>query len=74
MTDSTEPALPSAAALAAPPATSIPRLIVVLACAGFGSTFARPLRGAPGRRARPGPRSDAHTVALLSTAFALPYA
>ena len=40
MTDSTEPALSSRAAVSAPPATSIPRLILVLACAGFGSTFA----------------------------------
>ena len=74
MTDSTEPALTSAAARAAPPDTSIPRLIVVLACAGFGSTFAlrsvEPLVGVLARDLA----SDAHTVALLSTAFALPYA
>ncbi len=74
MTDSTEPALAPAAAIAGPPAPSIPRLIVVLACAGFGSTFAlrsvEPLVGVLARDLG----SDAHTVALLSTAFALPYA
>ena len=56
------------------PAGSIPRLILVLACAGFGSTFAlrsvEPLVGVLARDLA----SDAHTVALLSTAFALPYA
>ena len=56
------------------PAGSIPRLIIVLACAGFGSTFAlrsvEPLVGVLARDLA----SDAHTVALLSTAFALPYA
>ena len=56
------------------PAASIPRLILVLACAGFGSTFAlrsvEPLVGVLARDLA----SDAHTVALLSTAFALPYA
>ncbi len=55
-------------------AASIPRLIVVLACAGFGSTFAlrsvEPLVGVLARDLA----SDVHTVALLSTAFALPYA
>lgn len=74
MTDSTEPALVPAATLPKSPPTSIPRLIVVLACAGFGSTFAlrsvEPLVGVLARDLA----SDAHTVALLSTAFALPYA
>lgn len=57
-----------------PPASSISRLIVVLSFAGFASTFAgrsvEPLVGVLARDLR----SDAHTVALLSTAFALPYA
>ncbi len=58
------------------PATAdpIPRLIVILACAGFGSTFAlrslEPLVGAIARDLG----GDPHRVALLSTAFALPYA
>ena len=56
------------------PATSIPRLILVLACAGFGSSFAlrsvEPMVGVLARDLA----SDTHTVALLSTAFALPYA
>ena len=72
MTDSPEPALTHTAPLAAEPTTSIPRLIVVLACAGFGSTFAlrsvEPLVGVLARDLA----SDANTVALLSTAFALP--
>ena len=46
----------------------------MLACAGFGSTFAlrsvEPLVGVLARDLA----SNAHTVALLSTAFALPYA
>lgn len=57
-----------------PPAPSIGRLILVLAVAGFASTFAwrsvEPLVGVLARDLG----SDAHTVALLSTAFALPYA
>ncbi|MBE7244922.1 MAG: MFS transporter [Actinomycetospora chiangmaiensis] len=52
----------------------IRRLIVILACAGFGSTFAlrsfEPLVGVIARDFA----SDPHRVALLSTAFALPYA
>ncbi|WP_375466394.1 MFS transporter, partial [uncultured Methylobacterium sp.] len=59
------------------PPTSVPsigRLILVLAVAGFVSTFAwrsvEPLVGVLARDLG----SDAHTVALLSTAFALPYA
>ena len=75
MLDRQEPALTP---VRDPPAgagqPSIPRLIVVLACAGFGSTFAlrsvEPLVGVLARDLG----SDAHTVALLSTAFALPYA
>ncbi|MDP4004202.1 MFS transporter [Methylobacterium sp. NEAU K] len=74
MPDSQEPVLSPPAALIAKPASSIPRLIVVLACAGFGSTFAlrsvEPLVGVLARDLA----SDAQTVALLSTAFALPYA
>ncbi|MCJ2117997.1 MFS transporter [Methylobacterium sp. J-001] len=75
MLDRQEPALtPSATHGSEPAAASIPRLIVVLACAGFGSTFAlrsvEPLVGVLARDLG----SDAHTVALLSTAFALPYA
>ncbi|KAB1073270.1 MFS transporter [Methylobacterium planeticum] len=58
----------------AEPAPSTLRLIAVLAVAGFASTFAgrsvEPLVGVLARDLR----SDAHTVALLSTAFALPYA
>ena len=50
------------------------RLIVILAFAGFASTFAgrsiEPLVGVLARDLQ----SDPHTVALLSTAFALPYA
>ncbi|TXN39476.1 MFS transporter [Methylobacterium sp. WL30] len=57
-----------------PSTSSIARLILVLAAAGFSSTFAwrsvEPLVGVLARDLR----SDAHTVALLSTAFALPYA
>lgn len=57
-----------------PSAPSIGRLILVLAVAGFASTFAwrsvEPLVGVLARDLG----SDAHTVALLSTAFALPYA
>ena len=53
---------------------STARLILVLAAAGFSSTFAwrsvEPLVGVLARDLG----SDAHTVALLSTAFALPYA
>ncbi len=56
------------------PVDPIPRLIVVLACAGFGSTFAlrsfEPLVGVIARDLG----GDPHRVALLSTAFALPYA
>ncbi|MDP4023511.1 MFS transporter [Methylobacterium sp. NEAU 140] len=56
------------------PDPAIRRLIVVLACAGFGSTVAlrsaEPLVGVLARDLA----SDTHTVALLSTAFALPYA
>ncbi|CAA2156068.1 3-hydroxybenzoate transporter MhbT [Methylobacterium brachiatum] len=75
MLDRQEPALtPPATRAPEPAAGSIPRLIVVLACAGFGSTFAlrsvEPLVGVLARDLG----SDAHTVALLSTAFALPYA
>ncbi|WP_419830871.1 MFS transporter [Methylobacterium sp.] len=75
MLDRQEPALtPSATRAPEPAAASIPRLIVVLACAGFGSTFAlrsvEPLVGVLARDLG----SDTHTVALLSTAFALPYA
>lgn len=59
---------------AAPMAFSTTRLIVILAVAGFASTFAgraiEPLVGVLARDLR----SDPHTVALLSTAFALPYA
>ncbi|WP_027171896.1 MFS transporter [Methylobacterium sp. 10] len=59
---------------AAPTAFSTKRLIVILAVAGFASTFAgraiEPLVGVLARDLR----SDPHTVALLSTAFALPYA
>ncbi|KQT90525.1 MFS transporter [Methylobacterium sp. Leaf466] len=60
---------------AAPPATSsATRLIVILSVAGFASTFAgrsiEPLVGVLARDLA----SDPHTVALLSTAFALPYA
>lgn len=55
-------------------ANPIPRLIVILACAGFGSTFAlrsvEPLVGVIARDLG----GDPHRVALLSTAFALPYA
>ncbi|MCC0804646.1 MFS transporter [Methylobacterium sp. W2] len=55
-------------------AFSTTRLIVILAVAGFASTFAgraiEPLVGVLARDLR----SDPHTVALLSTAFALPYA
>jgi predicted MFS family arabinose efflux permease len=55
-------------------APALTRLIVVLACAGFGSTFAlrsvEPLVGAIARDLG----GDPHRVALLSTAFALPYA
>lgn len=54
--------------------SSITRLILILAGAGFASTFAgrsiEPLVGVLARDLR----SDPHTVALLSTAFALPYA
>ena len=54
--------------------SSIARLILVLSAAGFSSTFAwrsvEPLVGVLARDLG----SDAHTVALLSTAFALPYA
>lgn len=57
-----------------PAASSTTRLIVILAAAGFASTFAgraiEPLVGVLARDLR----SDPHTVALLSTAFALPYA
>lgn len=53
---------------------STTRLIVILAVAGFASTFAgrsiEPLVGVLARDLQ----SDPHTVALLSTAFALPYA
>jgi len=75
MLDRQESALtPPATHGSEPAAASIPRLIVVLACAGFGSTFAlrsvEPLVGVLARDLG----SDAHTVALLSTAFALPYA
>ncbi len=53
---------------------STTRLIAILAVAGFASTFAgrsiEPLVGVLARDLR----SDPHTVALLSTAFALPYA
>ncbi|MCJ2027497.1 MFS transporter [Methylobacterium sp. J-067] len=62
--------------MSAPSASAdpIPRLIVVLACAGFGSTFAlrsfEPLVGVIARDLG----GDPHRVALLSTAFALPYA
>lgn len=53
---------------------STTRLILILAAAGFASTFAgrsvEPLVGVLARDLR----SDPHTVALLSTAFALPYA
>ncbi|MCK2055568.1 MFS transporter [Methylobacterium sp. 37f] len=53
---------------------STTRLIVILAFAGFASTFAgrsiEPLVGVLARDLQ----SDPHTVALLSTAFALPYA
>ena len=56
------------------PSDPIARLIVVLACAGFGSTFAlrslEPLVGVIARDFG----ADPHRVALLSTAFALPYA
>lgn len=56
------------------PVDPIPRLIVILACAGFGSTFAlrsfEPLVGVIARDLG----GDPHRVALLSTAFALPYA
>ena len=59
---------------AAPTAFSTTRLIMILAVAGFASTFAgraiEPLVGVLARDLR----SDPHTVALLSTAFALPYA
>ncbi|WP_147028790.1 MFS transporter [Methylobacterium oxalidis] len=52
----------------------IPRLLAVLSVAGFASTFAgrsvEPLVGVLARDLG----SDPHTVALLSTAFALPYA
>ncbi|MHC2016841.1 MFS transporter [Methylobacterium sp.] len=58
----------------APTAFSTTRLIVILAFAGFASTFAgraiEPLVGVLARDLQ----SDPHTVALLSTAFALPYA
>ncbi|GJD78808.1 MFS transporter [Methylobacterium gregans] len=58
-----------------PPASrSTTRLILVLAVAGFASTFAgrsvEPLVGVLARDLA----SDPHSVALLSTAFALPYA
>lgn len=53
---------------------STTRLILILAVSGFASTFAgrsiEPLVGVLARDLR----SDPHTVALLSTAFALPYA
>lgn len=53
---------------------STTRLVLVLATAGFASTFAlrsvEPLVDVLARDLR----SDAHTVALLSSAFALPYA
>ena len=56
------------------PAPSVTRLILVLAVAGFASTFAgravEPLVAVLARDLA----SDPHTVALLSTAFALPYA
>jgi predicted MFS family arabinose efflux permease len=59
---------------AAAESVSTLRLIIVLAVAGFASTFAgrsvEPLVGVLARDLR----SDPHTVALLSTAFALPYA
>ena len=52
----------------------IARLIVILAVAGFASTFAgrsvEPLVGVLARDLG----SDPHRAALLSTAFALPYA
>ena len=58
----------------APTSFSTTRLIVILAFAGFASTFAgraiEPLVGVLARDLQ----SDPHTVALLSTAFALPYA
>ena len=57
-----------------PPAASATRLIVVLGAAGFASTFAlrsvEPLVGVLARDLD----SDPHTTALLSAAFALPYA
>ncbi|WP_245259367.1 MFS transporter [Methylobacterium sp. 77] len=60
--------------IAEPMVSSTTRLIVILAVAGFASTFAgravEPLVGVLARDLR----SDPHTVALLSTAFALPYA
>lgn len=55
-------------------APSITRLILILGAAGFASTFAlrsaEPLVGVLARDLQ----SDPHTTALLSTAFALPYA
>ena len=65
---------PRRVTVTAEPAPSTLRLIAVLAVAGFASTFAgravEPLVGVLARDLR----SDAHMVALLSTAFALPYA
>src|SRR3954468_19331330 len=65
---------PRRVTVTAEPAPSTLRLIAVLAVAGFASTFAgrsvEPLVGVLARDLR----SDAHTVALLSTAFALPNA
>src|SRR3954468_23043709 len=65
---------PRRVTVTAEPAPSTLRLIAVLAVAGFASTFAgrsvEPLVGVLARDLR----SDTHTVALLSTAFALPYA
>ncbi len=59
---------------ASPPTSSTARLIGILMVAGFASTFAlrsvEPLVGVLARDLA----SDPHRVALLSTAFALPYA
>ena len=57
-----------------PSRASIQRLILILAVSGFASTSAgrtvEPLIGVIARDLQ----SDPHTVALIATAFALPYA
>ena len=49
-------------------------LILILATSGFASTFSGSRGRADGRGHRPGPDSTPQTIALLSAAFALPYA